>query len=252
YGPNKINAAFAFGGPALMVRTVSEFAGVPIDHYMQVDFDGFKEIVDALGGVEVDVPIDIDDAHTGKLSAGEQTLTGEQALILARSRHAYDNYGDGDGYRASNQRMILGAIAKKVLDSDAATMASTISSLSNYITTDLSVKDIMALVTSMSKLKSGNMLSASCPTGGYYLNETWYEICFLDEWQSIMGRVDAGLPPYEEEDKNKNIGGVVDVEEDLSGESFSNAQEDGYEATNENLSNSYNYDYDVSYDEAYY
>ena len=119
YGQNKLNAAHAIGGAALTVKTVSKLAGVPISHYAEINFDGFKDIVDALGGVEVDVPMEIDDEDAGgHLDAGLQTLSGDQALILCRSRHAYDEYGDGDSYRAANQRLVLSAIAKKILSAD--------------------------------------------------------------------------------------------------------------------------------------
>ena len=97
YGKNKINAAHALGGPALTVKTVSEFAGVPISHYAEIDFDGFKAAVDALGGIDVDVPMEIDDVDAGGyVAAGPQTLNGDQALILCRARHAYDEIGAGD------------------------------------------------------------------------------------------------------------------------------------------------------------
>ena len=131
YGLQKLNASYAIGGPALAIKTVSQMAGVPISHYAEINFDGFEEVVDALGGVEVDVPMEInDDEAGGHVDAGEQTLTGEEALILCRSRHSYDEYGDGDRYRAANQRLVLGAIAKKILSTDPATMANTISALS--------------------------------------------------------------------------------------------------------------------------
>ncbi len=58
YGVNKLNAAHVFGGPALSVQTVSKLAGVDISHYAEINFDGFRDIVDALGGIEVDVPHD--------------------------------------------------------------------------------------------------------------------------------------------------------------------------------------------------
>ena len=121
YGQNKLNAAHAIGGAALAVETVSKLAGVPISHYAEINFDGFKDVVDALGGVEADVPMEIDDEDAGgHLDAGVQTLSGDQALILCRSRHAYDEFGDGDSYRAANQRLVLGAIAKKILSADVA------------------------------------------------------------------------------------------------------------------------------------
>ena len=108
HGTQKINAAYAFGGASLAVDTVSELAGVPISHYAEIDFDGFKAVVDALGGIEVDVPMEInDDMAGGHVDAGLQTLNGEQALILCRSRHNYDDIGNGDAIRAANQRLVL-------------------------------------------------------------------------------------------------------------------------------------------------
>ena len=98
YGINKINAAYALGGPSLAVKTVSEFAGVPISHYAEINFDGFKAVVDALGGVDVNVSIDIDDPEAGgSLSAGEQTINGDQALILCRSRHDLPSHSSAAG-----------------------------------------------------------------------------------------------------------------------------------------------------------
>ena len=71
YGVNKLNAAHVFGGPALSVQTVSKLAGVDISHYAEINFDGFRDIVDALGGIEVDVPMTIDDEDAGgHLDAG--------------------------------------------------------------------------------------------------------------------------------------------------------------------------------------
>ena len=113
-----------------MVDTISKFAGVPISHYVEIDFDGFKAAVDALGGIDVDVPVTIDDDDAGGyVEAGQQTLNGDQALILCRSRHTYDEYGSGDYYRMANQRMVMGAIAKKILASDVVTMANTINAM---------------------------------------------------------------------------------------------------------------------------
>ena len=78
HGPGKINAAYAFGGAQLAISTVSKFAGVPISHYAIVDFDGLEAVVDSVGGIDVNVPRDIDDDRAGgSLSAGQQTLDGE-------------------------------------------------------------------------------------------------------------------------------------------------------------------------------
>lgn len=200
HGKNKINAAHALGGPQLAVETVSKLAGVPISHYAEIDFDGFRQVVDALGGVEVDVPMTIDDPEAGGyVAAGQQILNGEQALVLCRSRHSYDDYGDGDQFRAANQRLVIGAIAKKILQSDLPTITSTINTLSEYVTTDYDVGEIITLAQAMRGLDPANDLySAMTPTTSAYLNETWYEYLDTDAWRTMMNRVNQGLPPTEE------------------------------------------------------
>ena len=199
YGINKLNAAHVFGGPELSVKTVSKLAGVDISHYAEINFDGFREIVDALGGVEVDVPMTIDDEDAGgHLGAGLQTLNGDQALILCRARHAYDEIGPGDEYRAANQRLVMAAIAKKLLSADVATMASTVQTLSKYVTTDLGVTDIIGLAQNMQGLDpSTDIYSAMEPTTSKYIDGVWYEVNNTEEWKAMMKRVDAGLSPTE-------------------------------------------------------
>lgn len=211
YGLQKLNASYAIGGPALAIKTVSQMAGVPISHYAEINFDGFEDVVDALGGVEVDVPMEInDDEAGGHVDAGEQTLSGEEALILCRSRHSYDEYGDGDRYRAANQRLVLGAIAKKILSADPATMANTISALSQYITTDFKVGDIVALATSMQGIDpSKDIYSAMEPTISEYKNDTWYEKLDVSAWNTMMGRVREGLPPTEADEIDELNGTVL-------------------------------------------
>lgn len=211
YGLQKLNASYAIGGPAAAIKTVSQMAGVPISHYAEINFDGFKDIVDALGGVEVDVPMEINDSEAGgHVSAGKQTLNGDEALILCRSRHAYDEYGDGDRYRAANQRMVLGAIAKKILSADVGTMASTVEALSKYVTTDLKIADILALANSMQGLDpSTDIYSAMEPTESEYRNDTWYERLDVEGWNTMMNRMKQGLPPTEEDEVDELNGTVL-------------------------------------------
>ena len=104
---------------------VSKLTGVDISHYAEVDMDGLSAIVDAIGGVEVEVPLEIDDEDAGGyVPAGWQTLDGEHALIVCRSRNSYvETAAAPDLMRAANQRMVLSAIAHKVLASDIATIA---------------------------------------------------------------------------------------------------------------------------------
>ncbi len=211
YGEQKINAAYAFGGASLAVDTVSELAGVPISHYAEIDFDGFKAVVDALGGVEVDVPMEInDDKAGGHVDAGLQTLNGDQALILCRSRHTYDGVGDGDSIRAANQRMVLSAIMKKVMNSDIATITNTVSTLSEYVTTDYSVTGLIGLAQSMMGIDVENSVyTAAVPTTSVYENDIWWEVLDEPAWQKMMDRVKQGLSPTEETQIDEATGATM-------------------------------------------
>ncbi|MER7868782.1 LCP family protein [Streptomyces cellulosae] len=109
----QFNAAFEVGGPACTIRTVERLTDVRVDHHVVVDFEGFKDMVDAVDGVEVclNEPIDDKDAHL-RLPAGRVTLDGEQALGYVRARKTL---GDGsDTGRIERQQRFLGALVSKV------------------------------------------------------------------------------------------------------------------------------------------
>jgi LCP family protein required for cell wall assembly len=111
HGRNKLNAAFAFGGPALLVRTVEQVTGVHIDHYAEIGFAGFASMVDAVGGVRICVDQPINDGNAGlNIPAGCQTLNGAQALGYVRSR----KFATGDLERVQHQRQFLSALLSKV------------------------------------------------------------------------------------------------------------------------------------------
>src|SRR5215218_2834429 len=104
--PTKINAAFAYGGAALQIKTIEQFLGIEIDHVAIVDFTGFEDLIDAVGGVTVDVPVklcaDISGGAGGgqggitlRLHKGENTLNGEKALAYSRIRHVSECPGPG-------------------------------------------------------------------------------------------------------------------------------------------------------------
>ena len=109
----RINAAYAYGGPRLLVETIHQNTGVEIDDYVQIGLGGFAGIVDAVGGVELclDEAIQDDKAHID-LPAGCQNLAGPDALGYARARY-FDPRGDIG--RVERQQEVLGAIADEVL-----------------------------------------------------------------------------------------------------------------------------------------
>ena len=108
----KLNAAFAYGGPQLLARTVEQKSGMHIDHYMEIGFGGFAGIVDAVGGVRMCLKQPIHDEKSGAdLAAGCQTLNGPEALAYVRSRYAVEG---GDLGRIQNQRKFLRNLAQEV------------------------------------------------------------------------------------------------------------------------------------------
>lgn len=191
YGTQKINAAYAYGGAALAVRTVSEFAGVPISHVVEVDFFGFKDIVDALGGVTVNVPANT--KYQGvSIPEGEQTLNGEQALVFARCRKTY---ADGDYQRTKNQRQLVQAVAKEVLNAPVASMPALVGSMADAVSTDMSLADLVSLANSMRGMDASSMKTAVVPS--HTGTEDGVSYVFAEEpaWSEMMARVDAGEDP---------------------------------------------------------
>ena len=134
--PQKINAAYAFGGAALQIKTVEQFLGIPIDHVAIVDFTGFEDLIDAVGGIEVDLPqklcADISGGSGGgqggitlRLKKGENTLDGEKALAYSRIRKPSECPGPGKsafslGYddldREKAQQAVINGIKGRLTD----------------------------------------------------------------------------------------------------------------------------------------
>ncbi|MGA9103667.1 LCP family protein [Aeromicrobium sp.] len=111
YGTTKINAAYAFGGPELLVHTIEENTGLEIDDYVEVGFGGLVKVVDALDGVEICPKKKLKDKDAGlNIDKGCQNADGKTALAYSRSRHAH---ATGDIQRGQSQREVLGGIAAK-------------------------------------------------------------------------------------------------------------------------------------------
>lgn len=113
-GMAKINSAFARGGAPLMVQTVEEFTGVRIDHLVLIDFGGFVQVTDALGGVDMHVDQTIKSIHPPyrTFHQGERHFTGEEALDYLRQRY---QFADGDFTRIRHQQAYLKALLDKAV-----------------------------------------------------------------------------------------------------------------------------------------
>jgi LCP family protein required for cell wall assembly len=109
---DKLNAAYSLGGARLLVRTIELNTGIRVDHYAEIGFGGFAKIVDAVGGVEMNIPQDIKDKNSGAdFKKGKQILDGKEALSFVRNRHA--GTGDSDLGRTKNQQKFLAALANQ-------------------------------------------------------------------------------------------------------------------------------------------
>lgn len=113
-GPAKLNAAYSWGGAPLLVQTVEGLTGLTVDHYVEIGFGGVAGIVDAVGGVELCLDYDVDDARSELVwTAGCHVADGKTALAFSRMRYAD---AQGDIGRAERQRQVIGAVSKEAAD----------------------------------------------------------------------------------------------------------------------------------------
>jgi polyisoprenyl-teichoic acid--peptidoglycan teichoic acid transferase len=171
-GYNRINAAYPIGerrmgpgyGAALAKETVSNLVGVPVHHFILINFEGFKTVIDRIGGITIDVPRPIDDPaypmdeYPGDVRTmrvhfdrGEQLLDGERALIYARTRHADNDFG-----RNQRQQQVLMAIFNQVREQNLLTQLTQLDdytgALRDYVRTDLPRSEMIRLAQAGSKL----------------------------------------------------------------------------------------------------
>ncbi|MEV7614058.1 LCP family protein [Streptomyces sp. NPDC089799] len=166
----KLNAAYAQDGPELLVRTVEYNTGLHIDHYAEIGFAGFAGIVDALGGVEMDIEKGFKDEKSGAdFQAGKQTLNGEQALAFVRTRYAF---AESDLARTKNQQKFLSALA-----SQAATPGTIMNPFKLYpvmgagldtviVDKDMSLFDLGEMFFAMKGITGGGGTSMNMPVSG--------------------------------------------------------------------------------------
>ncbi|MBP3077674.1 transcriptional regulator [Streptomyces sp. 604F] len=166
----KLNAAYAEDGPELLVRTVEYNTGLRIDHYAEIGFGGFANIVDALGGVEMDIPKAFKDKKSGAdFQAGKQTLDGQQALAFVRTRYAF---AGSDLDRTKNQQKFLATLADQ-----AATPSTVLNPFRLYPTLgagldtlivdkDMGLFDLASMFWAMKGLTGGEGTSMNMPISG--------------------------------------------------------------------------------------
>ncbi|USG64251.1 LCP family protein [Brevibacillus ruminantium] len=164
-GHDKLNHAMAHGGPKLVKQSLQSYLDVRIDRYVTIDFDGFRKVVDTLGGVPIEVKKKMkytdptDDTHID-LNPGLQTLNGAQALDYARYRKSDLGKEDSDYERINRQQEIVKALAEKGTSAEAFAKAFTLMEiLGEHVKTDLTDREIASLLLSYSDPTPNTILS---------------------------------------------------------------------------------------------
>ncbi|MFF3910617.1 LCP family protein [Streptomyces sp. NPDC001848] len=166
----KLNATYAEDGPELLVRTIEYNTGLHIDHYAEIGFAGFANIVDAVGGVTLTIDKGFKDKYSGAdFKAGTQTLNGDQALAFVRTRHAF---AQSDLQRTKNQQKFLAALAHQVATPSTVlnpfklypTMGAGLDALT--VDKDMSLWDLASMFWAMKGVNGGNGKSMNMPISG--------------------------------------------------------------------------------------
>ena len=199
----KFNEAYHMGGIQATMEQVELLTGVKPKYYLDTTFVGFEDFVDMLGGVTVNVPIDMslqDIVHGDQIdiSAGDQTLNGPEALVFARVRKAFQDYGDSgqEAYRQNDDRQIVEKIIMKVatgkISSDIAVKA-----LVNNCDTNFDVDDLKYYVDDFAANADKIVIySATGPyDGDINADGAWLTFRDEDAWHQIIALADAGEDP---------------------------------------------------------
>ena len=184
-GKNKINAAYAFGGAPLAVKTLNTLFDLNIRSYVTVDFFGMEKLIDKIGGVDVNIKeseikslndclaelniLNGDEADYNLIKEpGVKRLTGRQAVAYSRIRYA----GNADYERTERQRKVLNDIYKKVKAQGITKLTGTLSEILPYVETSLSNNEIIGLAFDVIKINSENLDEYRIPVDGCYKPET--------------------------------------------------------------------------------
>lgn len=205
HGTNRVNAAYVIGGPDLLVQTIQNETGIPINHYVEIDFAGVGAVVDSLGGVTIDFPYPAMDEKSGfSIDAGTHTLNGEQAVAYARSRHylekrdgGWTGAGGGDIARTGRQQEILIALFGQVTSpSSAFNLPSFLPTFADQITADEGLT--LALMADLGRkaltIDSRNIDAVTLPVQNAKGSDGRSYVVPRDGWQATIDAYLAGAP----------------------------------------------------------
>lgn len=175
-GEDRINTAITTGGPNLAMKTVSDLLGIPVQYYVYTDFKGFIALIDAVGGIDIDVEKDMkysdsedDHVYDINLKKGQQHLDGKTALQYVRFRH--DALSDFS--RTERQRKFLTAVAAKMQStSSLIKLPRILNAMDPYIDTNLSVTDMLKLGSLGYEAKADGIVTSQLPPSELLMEKT--------------------------------------------------------------------------------
>lgn len=199
HGKDKINHAMAFGGIPLITDATEHLLGIEIDHAVKVNFDGFINVIDALGGVYVDVPERMyKPLEAINLQPGPQHLYGEDALAFVRWR----GDGTGDYGRIARQQQFIAALTEKVKNMSVSQALDVLDAVMDSIETDMSIRQMTSYATNLIGISSEKVHTYSFIGGSVYINGVNYVEPDMEEIQKIVDLMQHGEQPEEPAGEN--------------------------------------------------
>ncbi|WP_156560954.1 LytR family transcriptional regulator [Clostridium paraputrificum] len=216
YGEQKINAALALGGPELLMKTIKENFDFTLDKYVMVNFWGFEDIIDGIGGIEVDVKDyeipeinkfigEVRDVKSPPLTTpGLQHLDGQQALAYARIRKV----GNGSYERTERQRRVLDIVAEKMMDVSVVKYPGLLYDLLPSVKTNIEPLTLLNYAYTVSKFGELKFEQLQIPAtelsqGGLYRNKGWVLLTDKEQNGKILNDFIYNDKPYSSEDIDK-------------------------------------------------
>ncbi|NLB89215.1 MAG: LCP family protein [Syntrophomonadaceae bacterium] len=222
-GTQKICAANVIGGPQFAVKTVENLMNVKIDYYVEMDFNGFEDIINTLGGVTIDVPQKMYKPSEGiDLKPGVQKLNGKDALAFVRFR----DYVNGDIDRTVMQQTFIKALADEVLQPKTITkLPKLVSQVNQYVNTNMGIKDMLRIASWAPGFNSESIATQTLPGSFYDVRDEYGNLInsyWVADKSSLNGLIDnlmsgktiavvqgiqqVQTPPAQAENDDKNDG----------------------------------------------
>lgn len=183
-----------------LINEIKSITGLPIHYFVTVDFDGFMDVIEAVDGVEFDVPYDMDydDPVQGlhiHLKAGQQHLTGQLAHDFVRFRHNNDGSAPGEyvmgdeGRMYWQQQFVKELIRQKLTPQYLAKVSDVFDVVKDNVRTNLTLPDVMKNLNALKKVKPEDIISYQLPGEFEYINSLWYFVYDPDETQELIDNV---------------------------------------------------------------